>query len=289
MAKYTVTGGSGFIGQALVEELVSNGNQVICISKSSKIRSHERLRVVSSETATFAEIVNEMAGSDAVFHLATYFAKSDNRVKETISANVDFTTLIAKACLDSETKFLVNMESMTQHCEGIQENAQTFYAQTKVIGSKAIKVIGQDKFKVMNLALFDTYGAGDNRGKLLQTLLESSDNQQSIGLSPGDQMVDYLHKRDVVEAIIHSLSVLQSDDSGEMNLRYRIGTEEILTLRNLVSKVEKVCDRSFPISWGVREYRTGEMFNNWNFPHYLPGWKPSIVLESGLLDLKIND
>ena len=43
-SKIIVAGGSGFIGANLISELISNGNEVISISKNKNTKSREKLK-----------------------------------------------------------------------------------------------------------------------------------------------------------------------------------------------------------------------------------------------------
>jgi nucleoside-diphosphate-sugar epimerase len=288
MAKFTVTGGSGFLGTALIEALLDRGDEVVCINKSSKKTNHSNLRVFSAQDLTFQQLVQEVSGSRAVFHLATHFSRDDSDAEKTIATNISHSVLVAKACAMAEIKYFVNMESMSQHTDGVLENSQNFYSKTKVIGSRSIEIIGRGHFKIMNLALFDTYGLDDRRQKLIQILLESDERAEPMKLSPGDQLVDYLHKNDVVDGILSSLKYLEENQDTENSMRFRIGASEICTLREMVQKLETASGRSFNIAWGAREYRDGEMFYNWDFPPYLPNWKPNISMEVGFREFTIK-
>ena len=74
--KYVVTGGAGFIGSHLVEELLSSGHEVTVLDNFSTGRLENlahlvgRVRIVECELGIVGDWVNEFAGVDLVFHLA---------------------------------------------------------------------------------------------------------------------------------------------------------------------------------------------------------------------------
>ena len=77
MAKYFVTGGSGFIGGHLVERLIGEGNQVtvydnLVTGKKQWIEHHigkNEFRFVEADILDFDTLKREMVGHDIVWHL----------------------------------------------------------------------------------------------------------------------------------------------------------------------------------------------------------------------------
>src|SRR4029077_10832021 len=76
MAKFLVTGGAGFVGSHLTDELVKNGNEVVILddlsngSKENLQNSKESKLVVGSVTRIPDEILSQTY--DGIFHLATH-------------------------------------------------------------------------------------------------------------------------------------------------------------------------------------------------------------------------
>lgn len=86
MGKYFVTGASGFIGSAVVEELISNGHQVIGLARSQE--SAEKIKSCGGEAVigdlTSLDVLKSAAKeSDGVIHLGfiNNFADMDTSVK----------------------------------------------------------------------------------------------------------------------------------------------------------------------------------------------------------------
>ena len=76
MRKAFVTGGTGFLGRRLVEQLVEQGWNVRALHRSRK--DAERLRMLGAEPIegdldTEAALRRGMAGTDVVFHSAALF------------------------------------------------------------------------------------------------------------------------------------------------------------------------------------------------------------------------
>jgi nucleoside-diphosphate-sugar epimerase len=283
MAKYIVTGGNGFIGSALARTLRNLGHQVIVTGRKSV--SSNQSDIMYSNESSVEQLCKLFEGAEAVFHLATHFSSSNSPVEleKMLESNIKFSNTVAMACRVVGVNYLINMESMSQHVEGKIGNAKNYYAFTKNIGSKSIELWSAKTTSVMNLCLFDTYGALDNRGKLIQTLLLQTATSKHLELSKGDQIVDYLYIDDVVSGIMKSLDVLKVASTEQItSCRYRLTSYRYPSLRNFIAEVEKILSREFRINWGKRPYREGEMFDNWDYPHVLPEWLPSVDLFTGM-------
>lgn len=76
MTRYLVTGGSGFIGSALVRRLVADGHAVRVLDDGSRGRARrlaevaDRVEVVDGDVRDAAAVARACAGVDAVCHLA---------------------------------------------------------------------------------------------------------------------------------------------------------------------------------------------------------------------------
>jgi hypothetical protein len=65
--KVALIGASGFVGKAILKELLQRGHQVTAVVRhTGKLIQQEKLEVVSADVLNEAEITNAMAGNDAV-------------------------------------------------------------------------------------------------------------------------------------------------------------------------------------------------------------------------------
>jgi dihydroflavonol-4-reductase len=73
--EYFVTGGTGFIGSHLVEELLADGHDVIVLtrSRSNAAELPDEVRVVEGDITEKESMREVMQGVDGVFHLAAWF------------------------------------------------------------------------------------------------------------------------------------------------------------------------------------------------------------------------
>jgi dihydroflavonol-4-reductase len=78
---YFVTGGTGFIGTRVVEELVEDGHEVITVTRSAENAAHlpEEVAVVEGDITRKETMRDAMTGVDGVFHIAAWFYMGSGR------------------------------------------------------------------------------------------------------------------------------------------------------------------------------------------------------------------
>lgn len=94
--RVVVTGASGFIGCAVVEELISRGHEPISVDDHAGVSILDpRLRIV-------------LKGSDAVIHLAGLLGTEElfGRVDEAIDVNIKGTARVLEACADFGLRYV---------------------------------------------------------------------------------------------------------------------------------------------------------------------------------------
>ncbi|MDB5687978.1 MAG: NAD-dependent epimerase [Rhizorhabdus sp.] len=113
MAKYLVTGGSGFLGTLLVERLLADGHDVASIDLLPATVKHPHLNAIIGDIRHAAVLDGLFAASrpDAVFHCAALLAHGGVNEREMWSANVDGTRNLAKAAMRAGVDQMVYLSS----------------------------------------------------------------------------------------------------------------------------------------------------------------------------------
>ena len=101
-----VTGGTGFIGGALVRRLATLGAQVVVPTRDrSRTGASDGVHYVAARLGNAAELARQMAGVSAVFNLAYDFRRSGDE-------NVDLYEAVADACVAAHVPMLVQASSI---------------------------------------------------------------------------------------------------------------------------------------------------------------------------------
>lgn len=279
-----VTGATGFIGGHLVRSLLREGWEVAVLARSSS-RVEEELRrrcEILLADVEQQELVRQVArfAPDTCFHLATHFVgvHGPEDVGPLVTANVELGTRLADALSACGNVAFVNTGTVWQHHDGRPYGPSSLYAATKQAFADVLQFFAEcTSLAAVTVELPDTYGPGDERVKLLQLLERAHRTGRPLQLSPGRQMVDFVHVDDVVRALVQAVPL-----AGPGAPSYPIGGRPV-TVRDFVGLVGEVLGSDVPVEWGARDYRPREMMHPWRYFPPLPGWAPTIDLREGLV------
>lgn len=286
-----ITGGTGFVGSNLARELVSRNWQVHVLIRDNStldalhgiqanIQTHRLTNNIENLRAILIGIQ-----PNCVFHVASLFLAQHkpDQINQLIQSNIGFPAQLLEAMQLTGVKHLINTGTSWQHFENFDYNPVNLYAATKqafeAIANYYIEAHG---LKVCTLKLFDTYGPNDPRPKLISLLWKSAREGKALEMSPGDQVVDFVHIQDVVEAYCRAAELIETQTAG--HAVYGISSANPMKLRDLVKTFEQATHQNLQITWGGRPYRDREVMNLWNKYQTLPGWTAKIPFETGVLE-----
>jgi nucleoside-diphosphate-sugar epimerase len=281
-----VTGGTGFIGSHLVEHLQAAGWTVHMLVRpnrqpASRPSSGVQFHTYHGETSDVVEAV-ELSKPDVVFHLASLFLAQHaaNQVVPMIQANVLLGTQLLEAMSVAGVKSLINTGTSWQHFHSEGFRPVNLYAATKQAFEDILAYYAEAAgIRAVTLALFDSYGPGDTRKKLLRILLDSLESEVELQLSPGDQILDLAHVDDICDAFLHAADLVSEPNHPPVT-SYAVSGGQRMPLREIVAVLEQASGRTLRINWGARPHRPREVMYLWDGPT-LPGWQPSISLADG--------
>jgi nucleoside-diphosphate-sugar epimerase len=286
-----VTGGTGFIGSHLIPRLLKDGWEVHIITRPdsnttvlSRSLAQVQCHVVDGSIDTMIQAVGA-SRPDIVFHLASLFLvqhKADD-IGALVNSNILFGTQLLEAMHHHGIKRMINTSTSWQHYLNEDYNPVNLYAATKQAFESILEYyVEAHGFAVTTLALFDTYGPQDPRAKLIALLWKTAIEQQTLHMSPGEQLFDLVHVDDVIDAYVLAAKQLAEP----VHKRYGISSGKPIALRELVSRFQAATGAHVPITWGGRPYRPREVMEPWSSYTPLPDWSPKIAFEDGIIGTK---
>lgn len=281
-----VTGGTGFLGSHLVRALLAAGWEVHLLLRpgSPPLVEGVTLHLYQGETSDALKAV-EGSRPNVVFHLASLFLAqhTPEQILPLLQSNVLLGTQLLEAMRMVGVRSLVNTGTSWQHFQRDTYNPVNLYAATKQAFEGVLAYyVEAAGIRAITLSLFDTYGRGDTRKKLLPLLLHCLETGNVLEMSPGHQILDFLHVDDLCAAYLQAAELL--GDAPAQATTYAVSGGHRRSLRDIVALLEQAAGRSLPIAWGARPYREREVMQPWTGPS-LPGWTPRIALLDGFRDL----
>jgi len=249
-----VTGGAGFIGSNLVDELLNIGHNVICVDNESA-ECHEQFYWNNNainykiDICNYESIEKIFKDIDYVFHVA-----SDARIqpailnpKKSIENNV-FGTLNmlelsrknnVKRFIYSSTSSAYGKKSLIPNIETQPSDPLTPYSTAKVFGENLCKVYyNLYGVETVSFRYFNVYGDRQPlKGQYAPVIglfqRQKNNNEPLTIVGSGEQKRDFTHVSDIVNANI--LALAMTDGFGEV---YNIGygkNYSILEIANMIS------------------------------------------------------
>jgi nucleoside-diphosphate-sugar epimerase len=170
--KALVTGGGGFLGQAIVRKLMERGNEVHTLQRSS-YPELETLRAVNhcGDLSDFDVVARAAEGCDVVFHTAAKVGVW-GRYRDFYRINVEGTRNIIDACRRHEVKRLVYTSSPSVVFDGgdghkVDESAKypqrylSNYPKTKAMAEQLVLEGNGNELATVSLRPHLIWGPGD--------------------------------------------------------------------------------------------------------------------------------
>lgn len=299
MRTYTVllTGITGFIGSHLALRLLKEGYEVHAV-----VRPHSKVDELCPElvrgvhfhifdacSGSLPGVLGEI-GPDLVYHLASLYLSGHryDDISKLMESNITFGAQLLEAMKINQVYRLINTGTSWQHYQNESYNPVNLYAASKQAFLDILRYYEEVmKLQIINLQLFDTYGPGDKRRKIMDLLRENALNGETLLMSPGKQCLDLMHIGDVVDAFLLAGKYLL-EGKYEYCGTYALSSQRLITLQELAALYEKITGRSLHIVWGGRPYREREVMIPWQAGTALPGFSPVISLEEGIRSFAAN-
>jgi len=261
MKKVAVTGGAGFIGSHLAEELAGRGYHVIVIDDLSTGKMANIEPLLKRVNVEFVQgcitdlplLRNLFQGVYCVFHQAAIpsVPRSIDNPQATHNVNATGTLNVLLAARESGVKKVIYASSSSVYgdtptlpkAEDMAPNPQSPYAVTKLTGEYYCQVFHQVySLATVCLRYFNVYGPRQNPESQYAAVIpifikRAYENKPPIIFGDGEQTRDFTFVKDVAEA---NILVAESDASGVFN----IGSGESITINQLASLSIKLMGKS---------------------------------------------
>src|SRR5262245_28366488 len=265
MAAYLVTGGAGFIGSHLTEELVRRGHKVRVVDSliTGRRRNLDHIpgvEILEGDLADMSVASRAAAGMNYVLHQAAIpsVPRTLNDPVTSSRANIDATLNILVAARDAGVKRLVFAGSSSEYGnapslpkrEDMPPSPLSPYALQKVVGSEYCHMFTRlYGFETVVIRYFNVFGPRQDPGSpysgvisLFATAL--IDGRQPTIYGDGEQTRDFTYVANVVDGVLRACEAPNA--AGEqINVAcgIRISLNELLRVMNKIVGTDRKSTR----------------------------------------------
>jgi len=295
-SRFLVTGGSGFVGSHVVDELVASGAEEVVVfdkvvrgENLEQARADGSIRVVEGDVTDREALAEAAAGVDGVFHLAVLpIGPSEANPRLALEVNVVGTFNVFDAAQQAGAKKVVYSSASSVYGdtnETMDEShpldARSMYGASKIAGEYFLRAFGKiHGLDYVTLRYMNVYGPRQEGGLIVSVLRRIESGEPPVIQGDGSQSFDFVHVADVARL---NVAAMASDVSGEA---FNVGSGGEASVRDVVetlialtgSELEPEYDLEAKVLMarrvGSNERAVKEL-----------GWQPALDLETGLTEV----
>jgi nucleoside-diphosphate-sugar epimerase len=284
-----ITGGSGFIGGALIERLVAEGRPVRALARSEAAAARVKAlgaEPVRGDLGDRASLAAGAAGCETAFHLAAHLGEW-GRWEDFERGNVEGTRHTLEACREAGVRRFVHCGTEAALMAGdplvnvdetapLRPDSRAPYPATKARAELAVREANRDGFQTVVVRPRFVWGKGDTT--LLPEMVKTVEAGRFAWVGGGRNVTDTAHVDNVVEGLVLGA------EKGLAGEAYFVTDGEPVVFREFVSEMLRTQgveppDRSLPGWTAAPLARVCELA--WKLP--LPGEPPMTRFRSWLL------
>jgi nucleoside-diphosphate-sugar epimerase len=297
-----VTGGAGFIGSHLVDELVANGCRVTVLDNLSTGRRHnidhlgDRIDFVEGDIRD-ADLLNQVVkGSEVVFHQAAVVSVSQSVQDPSHACEVNDlgTVRVLDAARRNGVRRVVMASSSAVYgddphmpkTEDMAPMPLSPYAVQKLSGEFYASVFGGlYGLETVCLRYFNVFGPRQDPSSPYSGVISIFMNKAATGEAPiiygdGGQTRDFIYVKDVVRA-----NVLAATEAAAAGQVFNVGTGTFIRIRDLWKLIGGISNVKIdPVFGPPRAGDIRESVSDIGRIRKSLGFRPQVALRQGLVD-----
>jgi nucleoside-diphosphate-sugar epimerase len=228
MIKILVTGGSGFLGKAIIDELIDPSSPVAVshiriLDQVDYIGKYDtRIEFRKGDVRDYEFLLDAVNGMDIIIHSAAIVDWGTKSDEEIYSVNVEGTRNVIEACREAGIRYLVYTSSLDAIFGGkplvnidesipYPEEHPTSYCSSKFLAEKLVRESNDAIFKTCSLRPSDIYGENDPYH--IGSLLKMAKGGFYVRLGDGKAQSQHTYVRNIAYA--HLLAAKALMDGNE--------------------------------------------------------------------------
>lgn len=260
MRKYIVTGATGFLGRSFTDWLIKKNENVVVIVRDKDVALDmwgNKVDIIERDLADVGGIEENDLGDGEDERIMIHFAwegtSGDKRALEmTQLNNVRISSELVRKAQNWRCKRFINAGSIMEYeamktviADGERPSKNTMYSIAKLTANLMMKTIAADiGIDYVNVIISNIYGPGETSKRFLNNVIRSMINNESLKLTEGKQIYDFIYVDDAME-MIKAVS-----EDGTPFESYYIGNKIQRPLREFVIEAKKVINSESELLFG---------------------------------------
>jgi nucleoside-diphosphate-sugar epimerase len=288
--KIIITGSTGFVGRHLIPKLLLKNYQILELTRSLDVsnqlyKDKTQKYLVNEDQNELVKNIEEFK-PDIIIHLASFLTSLDdfNSLNKLLDSNITFFCRLLDSTKNIDLKLFVNTGTFAEY----QSSNNIFdpaylYAATKSASRSFLDYYSKVyNFKQTTVVPYSIYGGNDTQKKIIDIIYDSTINSNPIDLTPGEQILDFIHIDDVTDFYI---VLIQNQHNIPNKTNFQLGTGIGHSLKQVALIIEKISAKKTNINWGGKNYRSSDIMHalaDISEINKIFEWKPKINFIEGI-------
>jgi len=249
-----ITGGAGFLGSRLAEELILKKQKVaLLVRKQDDLwRVNDlknNIKIYFSEKDT-GEAFKSFR-PEAIIHLATDFGRGNYDPLKMIDTNITFSVKILELCVKYKCNIFIN-------CSTCLPSEYNLYSASKNALLEIAKYYANNlNIRFTDVVLGYMFGEKDDASKFIPYAIDSIIKGKTIKATKGLQKRDFVYVGNVANKLAE---IIKNNISKKMFTRYRVSSGKMMTIRKFIVRIENISKLKAKVIWGALPYKENEVF-----------------------------
>lgn len=284
-----ITGATGYVGQHLIQHL--DNKSMHCIyavvrnpyDNDSVKKFSKRIHIIDSRDLPSLNYIS----IDLVVHLAAFLTSKDDMesVRNVLDSNILFGVDLLNSIKNHHNLSFINFGTFAEYRTGTKHpDFAYFYAAAKHAYRSFLQYYAEKgNWSYIHLIPYTIYGGTNKQKKIIDYISDSLGAKTPIAMSPGEQILDFIHISDVVDCISFMIDN-KKNWMGQHGKVYHLGTGCGTSLRSIASMFEHISGKKCNIQWGGVPYREQDvMYAVAPIDDLIRlGWRPKVDITTGV-------
>ena len=235
--RFLVTGGAGFIGRYVVQQLLQKGARVRVFEQPGRGSPDDGAELITGDLRSADDVRRAVEGMDGVFHMAVLpLNPSTENPRLCLEVNVDGSFNVFEAAHQLGVKKVVFSSASSVYGDTLEVMdeqhplmARTVYGASKIAGEALLRALASTfKLDYVTLRYMNVYGPHMGFGLVHSVLTRIASGQAPTINGDGSQSFDFVYVSDVAGATVRAMEADVSDET------FNVGSGEEKTVRDVV-------------------------------------------------------